>query len=188
MSPNVPAAFPALRRQKAYRRCHVLWCQPKNRSDAVGFSFAQASHAPRVAESCPRAASSSANARKSTAGIEQGVGLPQIRDVDWIVVARPEATGEPLPLGAVLERGEIAVLRLAQETPRSVAVLDDGLARQAADLLGVPFTGTLGLLCDAKKVRLLEEVRPLLERLVALGSRLNRSARQATLVSAGEER
>ena len=40
--------------------------------------------------------------------------------------------------------------------------LHDGLARRVAALLGVPLTGTLGLLLDAKKRGLIPAVRPLL--------------------------
>jgi len=45
-------------------------------------------------------------------------------------------------------RGEAGVLALATTTG-GTAVLDDGAARKIAGVKGIPFTGTLGLLCES---------------------------------------
>ena len=67
-----------------------------------------------------------------------------------------------------------------------VPVLDDALARQVAETLRLPVTGTLGLLLDAKRLSLIPAVRPLLEQLDALGFRLAPHTRSAVLKLAGE--
>jgi len=50
-----------------------------------------------------------------------------------------------------------------------MVLLDDKLARQRARRLGVPVTGTLGVLLRAKQVGLIAELRPLVTRLQSEG-------------------
>ena len=76
---------------------------------------------------------------------------------------------------------------LALESPNSVAVLDDALARRMAEALEIRFTGTLGLLLDAKQAGLVPAVRPLLDQLQALRFRLSPQTRSTILELAGEE-
>lgn len=75
---------------------------------------------------------------------------------------------------------------LALESPGTVVILDDALARRFAESLRIPFTGTLGLLLDAKKLGLLQTLEPCLERLQALGFRLSAQTRSVVLDRAGE--
>jgi len=77
---------------------------------------------------------------------------------------------------------------LGLEHPGTVVVLDDALARRVAESLNLPFTGTLGLLLDAKKLGLIEAVRPHLDRLQALRFHLSAQARSNVLELAGEGR
>jgi predicted nucleic acid-binding protein len=66
-------------------------------------------------------------------------------------------------------------------------ILDDALGRRAAELLGIPMTGTLGLLLDARKAGLVHAIAPLLDQLDALGFRLSAVTRSAVLKLAGED-
>jgi hypothetical protein len=75
---------------------------------------------------------------------------------------------------------------LALESPDAVVVLDDLLARQAAEVLHLKLTGTLGLLLDAKQAGLIPAVSPLLDQLQALRFRLAPLTRTAVLKLAGE--
>ena len=61
---------------------------------------------------------------------------------------------------------------LALETPGSIALLDDGLARRVAIVRGIPIKGTLGLLLDAKRAGHIIAVKPSLDKLQELGFRL----------------
>lgn len=76
---------------------------------------------------------------------------------------------------------------LALESPGTILILDDALARRVAEGLKVPFTGTLGILLDGKKRNLIQTLRPHLESLQALRFRLSAEARSAVLRLAGEE-
>ena len=70
---------------------------------------------------------------------------------------------------------------LALETPDSISVLDDALARQVAGALHLRFTGTLGILIDAKRAGIIPAVRPLLDQLQSLGFRVAAHTRAAVL-------
>jgi predicted nucleic acid-binding protein len=75
---------------------------------------------------------------------------------------------------------------LALELREAVVVLDDALGRRVAETLGLPLTGTLGLLLDAKRAGLVPAVAPLLDQLQALRFRLASHTRAAVLKLAGE--
>lgn len=119
-------------------------------------------------------------------GRELGVNLPDLKTLDWITVRRPMSDAA-LPLVVHLGPGETQVLMLALETPEAIAVLDDALAREMAEALDLPMTGTLGLLLDAKRAALVSHICPLLDRLQALRFRLAKHTRMAVLKLAGEE-
>lgn len=118
-------------------------------------------------------------------GRAAGLFLPDPTTLKWVSIQRP-ASIRALPLITDLGPGESEVLMLGLELPDSVLVLDDGLARRVAESLGLRFTGTLGLLLDAKRAGLIPEVRPLLDRLQALRFRLAPDTRRAVLTLAGE--
>jgi predicted nucleic acid-binding protein len=115
-----------------------------------------------------------------------GLGLPDVTLLDWAIVRRP-ASEPALPLVTDMGPGETQVLMLALESHDAIVVLDDALARQAAEALDIRLTGTLGLLLDAKRAGLIAAVAPLLDQLQALRFRLAPHTRAAVLKSAGEE-
>jgi len=101
-------------------------------------------------------------------------------------VIRHPASESALPLIADLGPGETEVLMLALEIRESIVILDDALARQIAETRGIRFTGTLGILLDAKRNGLVPSVAPLLDQLHALRFRLAPHTRMAILKLAGE--
>ena len=114
-----------------------------------------------------------------------GVPLPDVSALDRVQVRRAR---EPalLPLVTDLGPGEREVLAIALESPGSLVVLDDALAREHAELLGLRFTGTLGVLLRAKREGQLEAVRAVLDKLDRLRFRLDPRTRAAVLSDAGE--
>jgi len=114
-----------------------------------------------------------------------GVNLPDVESLGWVTVRRPISEAAS-PLVTHLGPGETEVLMLALEMQAAVAVLDDALARQTAETLGLQFTGTLGVLLDAKRAGLIAEVRPWLDQLNALQFRLAPHTYEAILRLAGE--
>lgn len=114
-----------------------------------------------------------------------GHSLPDLESHEWLrVIATPHR--RTLLLATDLGKGEREVISLAVETPDSLAILDDKLARRMARHLGVRFTGMLGVLLRAKEVGLLDAVLPVVDRLDALGFRLDKKTRASVLRLAGE--
>ena len=118
-------------------------------------------------------------------GRDGGVNLPDLSKLDWISANRP-ISAPALPLINDLGPGETEVLMLAIELSDTVAVLDDALARRVAQTLNLAFTGTLGLLLDAKRAGLITDVGPWLDKLQALRFRIAPHTRSAVLSLAGE--
>jgi uncharacterized protein len=127
----------------------------------------------------------SAVARELSAGRTQGVKLPVPEELDWIAIRTP-LSAPVIPMVVDLGAGETEVLALALESGNAKVLLDDALARRVAAMLGLAFRGTLGLLLDAKKARLVPAVGPLLNRLKLLGFRLSRETERNVLDLAGE--
>lgn len=118
-------------------------------------------------------------------GRARGVALPDPTRLPWVRV-RIMADTALLQLAADLDRGEREVIAIAKQAAAPLAILDDGLARRYARLLGIPFTGTLGVLLKAKSAGHLAMVSPVLDRLESLGFRFDPETRAAVLKLANE--
>ena len=124
-------------------------------------------------------------ARELSVGLASGTNLPDITLLPWaeiIVVAASPLPALPPNLGL----GEQETLALAMQTPNSLALLDDALARRYARLLKINFTGTLGVLLKAKEAGHLKGVKPAIDQLESVGFRLAPVTRLAVLRLADE--
>jgi predicted nucleic acid-binding protein len=117
-------------------------------------------------------------------GRSQGVRLPNLLTLRWVQVRHP-ASKKALPLITDLGPGETEVLMLGLELG-AIVVLDDGFARRVAEAVGLKFTGTLGLLLDAKRAGHIPAIRPLIEQLQMLRFRISPQTYQDILNLAGE--
>jgi predicted nucleic acid-binding protein len=107
------------------------------------------------------------------AGAGQGSGMTAFELPDWLILR------EDLPLlpeiaGWDLGAGESQVLAHTVFSSRE-AVMDDLQGRHCARALGVPTTGTLGVILRAKKAGLVPAARPLVEELLKKGLYLSRN-------------
>ena len=118
-------------------------------------------------------------------GRSEGHDVCDVASLPWVAIRTPTAR-PALPDAKQLGAGESNVLWVALETPGSVAVLDDALARRVAAQLAIAFTGTLGLLLDAKRRGLIPAVAPVLLELDRHDFRLSPRICEAVLKAAGE--
>lgn len=124
-------------------------------------------------------------ARELSIGLASGTSLPDITLLRWAEIIAVSAS--PLPaLPPNLGPGEQETLALATQIPNSLALLDDALARRYARLLKINFTGTLGVLLQAKGAGHLKALKPAIDQLESIGFRLAPVTRLAVLGLAGE--
>jgi predicted nucleic acid-binding protein len=118
------------------------------------------------------------------AGRAAGHDVPNVAALPWArVVSSP--TLALLALATDLGKGEAEAIAIAHER-NALLILDDGLARRHAQIVGVTLTGTLGVLVKAKAAGHIPAVAPLVSRLTALGFRLSEQTRDAILNLASE--
>ena len=118
-------------------------------------------------------------------GRRRNLHLPDPTSLRWLTV-RSVRDNTLMPLVTNLGGGEREVLALGLETPDALLILDDRRARRHALALGLKISGTLGVILLAKERGILEAVKPVLDRLEALGFRLGPETRQSVLELAGE--
>lgn len=115
-------------------------------------------------------------------------GSHEVEIASW--VQSHEVTDQPLvvALRRDLDRGEAETLALAIELKAEIVLLDEQEARHTATRLGLRALGVLGVLLQAKRLGIIEEVRSRLDALrhqagFFLGERLY----QQVLEQAGEQ-
>lgn len=112
-------------------------------------------------------------------------GAYEVSHVAWLTVQTPD---EQLvrPLGILVDAGEAEALALAQTTPNCLILLDDSRARKVAERLNIKPIGTLGLLLRAKRLGLIEMIRPHIDALVGNGIYIRQALVNAVFDAAGE--
>lgn len=113
-------------------------------------------------------------------------GATEIRQANWIQVKRVVDRTRVDYLRSDLDFGEAETLVLSNELSADWVLMDEAKGRLAAELLGLPMIGTLGLLLLGKRMGKIAAVRPLLDTLRVnkfyIGDRMYRSI----LAEAGE--
>lgn len=91
-----------------------------------------------------------------------GLGRPgavALADAPWVGRVRPAPEPDPL-LIAELDPGEAAVISLARACSPCMAIIDEKRGRRIAHrVYGLPVKGTAGLLVEAKRRGLLDDLR-----------------------------
>jgi predicted nucleic acid-binding protein len=120
------------------------------------------------------------------AGGANRIGVAELQHAPWIKLT-PLQDPRRADLLSDLDRGEAEVIALAQEISADLVIIDERLARRHAKRLGLPLTGTLGVLLKAKQQHLIPSVSPLIETLQKNGIRLSESVVAEALRLAGED-
>ena len=117
----------------------------------------------------------------STIAQEFGKALPA-----WISIKdAANKTYESL-LKASVDRGEASAIALAIELGDCLLILDDYKARRLASSLELKFTGTFGVLIEAKLSGHLPSVKPILEKIKQTDFRLSLELEKKILEKARE--
>lgn len=111
-------------------------------------------------------------------------GHPPV-EAPWLEVC---ALREPLPSYALatLDDGEAAVIQVALEQGIRAVCLDDRRGRRVAKALGLEVAGLLGLLIRAKRLGIIDALRPYTDKLILAGARYSPALLREVLADAGE--
>lgn len=110
-----------------------------------------------------------------------------IDPVDWILETSLKQNIGPPILQASLGDGESEAIGLALELRARLVLLDDLPARRLAESLGLPVTGTVGVLLTAKRQGHLATIRDCLDALERHDFWLSENLRNHILTEAGED-
>ncbi len=113
---------------------------------------------------------------------EFGLELP-----NWITI-EPVSDKKFLSLlNSLIDKGEASAIAYAMETEAvSLLILDDNKARKVASDLDLNYTGTLGMLAQAKNKGVLSELKPILDTIITNGFRIDDKLRAHILSTVGE--
>jgi predicted nucleic acid-binding protein len=112
---------------------------------------------------------------------EFGKPLPE-----WVQVKTVRDKNFQSALFLQVDAGEASAIALAAENQPSLLIIDDLKGRRLAQKLNLNITGTLGLILQAKKERILPQIKPLFDRIQATNFRIAPSLLKSILEQAGE--
>jgi predicted nucleic acid-binding protein len=111
--------------------------------------------------------------------------LQRLASTAWVRV-EPDIAVPAEVAGWDLGAGETQVLAIALSRGGTEVVLDDLQARRCSRSLGLPTTGTLGLILRAKRRGFIPAARPMLEKLLEHRFYLGHDLIEASLAEVGE--
>lgn len=117
------------------------------------------------------------------AGIPAHPQRPALTGFPWISI-HPAPDDPAVP--TTLDPGEAEAIALARAVSARLVLIDERRGRAAAKRLGLPVSGSLGVLLEAKSERLIPHVRPYLDQMIAQGRRISPQLRAQALSLAGE--
>ena len=113
-------------------------------------------------------------------------GFKFIKEAAWIKTRRVKDNTQVSFLLGSLEKGEAEALALARELEADLILLDEEKARKGAVIAGFEIMGLLGLFMLAKNLGLIDEVRPLVDKLRMKKFRVSDRIVSETLKNAAE--
>ena len=108
------------------------------------------------------------------------------RSLEWIRVENIKNQMAKTMYKTQLHDGEVEVMILSKEIAADVVIIDDANAKKHAKYLGLPVTGTLGVLIKAKREGLINELKPILYQMTENGIYISQSLIELCLKQVGE--
>lgn len=107
--------------------------------------------------------------------------------LDWIHIEKIRNEMAKLMYKTQLHDGEVEVMILAKEKSADIVIIDDANAKKHAKYLGLPVTGTLGVLIKAKKLGYIDELKPIIQEMIDNHIYISEKLMKFCIQQAGEE-
>lgn len=105
----------------------------------------------------------------------------------WIKIQKVKSRNDVELLLPVLDRGEAEVIILAKEIKADLVIIDELSARKIAAMMDLPIIGTVGLLMAAKERGIIQQIKPLLDEMIAKGIRYGDRFYRRIMKETGED-
>ena len=109
-----------------------------------------------------------------------------LQNQDWIKILEVKDKTNRKIYQSKLHNGEVEVMMLAQEISADLLIIDDNTAKKTAKFLGLTVTGTLGVLLKAKSLKIIKEIKPILEEMLQKDFYISENLIKIVLKSANE--
>ena len=114
------------------------------------------------------------------------IGAIEIKEANWIVRKRVRDNLAVESLQTELDMGEAETIILARESNADLIIMDEEKGRRIAKNLGLCVIGTIGVLLKAKRERIIENVKPSLNKLRESGFWIDKNLYRIILEEEGE--
>lgn len=104
----------------------------------------------------------------------------------WFELAEPDNNTYHTILQEGIDKGEASVIALSLKLAESVVVVDDLKGRTVAGKIGITYTGTFGLILKARQLGIIDNVRPILNKIQATNFRFDPSILKVVLKYSGD--
>jgi predicted nucleic acid-binding protein len=112
--------------------------------------------------------------RDEFTAVETTLRRASLQQAPWIRTAALEKP-QRARVFTDLDQGEAEVLALAEERSARLVIIDERKGRRFAKRLGLPLTGTMGLLLLAKEEGMVPKISPLIDEILAAGLYLDQT-------------
>lgn len=106
--------------------------------------------------------------------------------IDWIKIEEVQNKALVKHLSTFLDKGESEAIILAEEKQADLLLLDERQASNYAMLKNLKYTGSFGVLLNAKDLGLIENIKPLLLKAQDNGIRMSEKLMKQVLTEANE--
>ena len=104
----------------------------------------------------------------------------------WIIITRPFNDNYQQLLELEVDKGEASAIALSLELENALLIIDDWKARKLSEKLGLPYTGTFGVILRAKQSGKIPSIKPILDKIRQTNFRFDEVVFSQILFEAGE--
>ena len=116
-----------------------------------------------------------------------GYEMTPVHEATWLKFAEPSNKELEEKLKLVLDKGEAAAIALAQELRPNFLAIDEKKGRKVAAAMDIPIIGLMGILMTAKRLALIDSVKPVVDELLEkAGFRISKKLYARILSEIGE--